>query len=301
MVRAWEVLYEFPTLRRNPDVLGRISDDFSNLPGFEGYLRNNPSKKADWIEFDDFFNTRTDDYWAQFNNPPGVLIQTRTRALKALQEYPDEYVSALESFGLAKADLFTKHGVDYGDEFFTLINDFKASNINGLSDDEIYAVFGYTTNFFYRDLNNWLRTGVNLDKTSEINGILTSALNKLPSWSGTSTAFRGIKIKPPNVQGQIDGILGRYPQGAVVPHGELISVGSTPEASFLYGNNIRIRMEFDLKPGTQAKDISDLADGIFFRGNPPQELLFPSNTSFRVDLVTPPDADGVVTIFFKEQ
>lgn len=132
-----------------------------------------------------------------------------------------------------------------------------------------------------------------------ISDLITSGLNKLPSWSG-DVAYRGIKVKPPNVQDQIDAILARYPVREEIPHGEFISVGSNQAASFLDNANVKIRMEFDLKPNSVAKDISSLADGIKYRGNPISELLFPPNTSFRVEAVSPPDDDGIITIFLTE-
>jgi hypothetical protein len=300
IIRAWVALNGVVSpLKTDIPTLFRLYDDFTNAVDLEPFLSANPIKVNEWLDFDDFFIHLDDAYWGQFNNPPNVLIQTRTKALKALREYPNQYVEALESFGLSKSDLYTRHGVDYGDEFFQIIADFKASNNYGLTDAEIYAIFGYTTNFFYWNLNNWLRQGINVGQTQLISDLINSGLNKLPSWSG-SVAYRGIKVKPPNVQDQINTILSRYIGRTSVLHGEFISVGSNHEASFLNNPNVKIRIEFDLKPNSDAKDISSLADGIMYRGNPISELLFPPNMTFQVDVITPPDTEGVVTIFLTE-
>jgi hypothetical protein len=299
ILKAWKMLYDFPIVRKKTSTLSNLAGDFSNLPGLEEFLTNNPGKINSWIEFDDYFKKLGQDYWNKFNNPPNDLNLVRIRAVKAITTYPDDYVSTIESFGINKSDLFTRHGVDYGDEFYQMIDLFKSNNQYGLSDSEIYSIFGFTTNFFYKDLNDWLRSGINQNKTQQIVELISSGLNKLPSWP-ENIAYRGIKVKPPNIQDKMNAILARYPVGTNVPHGEFISLGSTPEASFLTDPNVKIRMEFDLKTNSAAKDISNLADGIYFRNYPISELILPPGMNFRVNFISPPDANGVVIIFLSE-
>jgi hypothetical protein len=54
-----------------------------------------------------------------------------------------------------------------------------------------------------------------------------------------------------------------------------------------------------LKPDSRVRDISALSDGVFYRGFPPPELLFPSAISFHVDDIVE-SSNGVSTIFLTE-
>jgi hypothetical protein len=105
---------------------------------------------------------------------------------------------------------------------------------------------------------------------------------KLPTWTKTDEVVRGIKIKGDNSKNEIQNILKRYPVGKTIPHEELISVGSNSKASFLEKPEVKIEIHMELAKKSTAKDISALADGIMYRGNPKHELLFPSNTTFLV-------------------
>lgn len=277
--------------------LTRLSDDFSNLNGLEAFLKTKQNKVGEWLEFDAFFISRNDEYWSQFNSPPNVLIQTRTQALKALQRYPDEYVEALEIFGLSMADLYTRHGVDYGDEFFQIIADFKASNSFGLTDSEIYAIFGYTTNFFYRNLNAWLRESINVSQTSQIKNLINNGLSKLPTWSDASQVYRGIRIR--NGLDEINEILAKYPIGSEVTERSFTSLSASNSTPFLNHQDTKIKMVVTLKPNSLVKDIADLSDGVFYRNFPRPELIFPSNTALYVDNIV--ESDGIYTIFLTER
>ncbi|MBE2206755.1 MAG: hypothetical protein IAE84_04165 [Saprospiraceae bacterium] len=296
--RAWGVLYSFGSaLKVDVPTLTRLSDDFSNLNGLEAFLKTKQNKVGEWLEFDAFFISRNDEYWSQFNSPPNVLIQTRTQALKALQRYPDEYVEALEIFGLSMADLYTRHGVDYGDEFFQIIADFKASNSFGLTDSEIYAIFGYTTNFFYRNLNAWLRESINVSQTSQIKNLINNGLSKLPTWSDASQVYRGIRIR--NGLDEINEILAKYPIGSEVTERSFTSLSASNSTPFLNHQDTKIKMVVTLKPNSLVKDIADLSDGVFYRNFPRPELIFPSNTALYVDNIV--ESDGIYTIFLTER
>lgn len=270
---------------------------------FEDLARAGNTKDNSWIGYDlANLNTGKFSLWkgmnAYLDDLEDVSHIIRSRCLRAMMEYPDDYVSAIETFGMSKFKLFKKHADDYGGEYYKIINDFVTSSTSGLTKSEIYAIFGYTTNFFYWDLNLWLREGTNQVKAQAITNLINSGLNKLPIWP-SSQAFRGIKIKGPNAQQKIDDIVARYSNSTVVPHGEFISVGDSPTASFLSDPRVKIRMDFNLKMASGAKDISNLADGIFYRGAKKHELLFPAGTSFEVKSISPPQ-NGVITIVLDE-
>lgn len=111
---------------------------------------------------------------------------------------PTNYVNTLKTFGKTEEDIVTYfrnyHNVYTKGEFFTQIEEvLLKSNPHGLTPDEAYAVWGYTTNYFYRDLNQWLREGSNIGKTTEITKLLKQALQKVPKYNGT--AYRTIELK----------------------------------------------------------------------------------------------------------
>ncbi len=169
-----------------------------------------------------------------------------------------------------------------------------------MTDTEIHSIFGYTTNFFYYDLNLWLRAGTNTNKTAKMKQLLNGALAKLPQWNG-NIAYRGIKIKGVNPQQEIAEILAKYQKGASVPHGEFTSIGSSQDAAFINSPTTKFELRITLKTKTKTKDISDLADGIFYRNNPKHELLFPTDTNLYVnDVFLDQTTDRTVIVLFEQ-
>lgn len=158
-----------------------------------------------------------------------------------------------------------------------------SKDAHGLTKAEVYAIFGYTTNFFYRDLNYWAREGINADKSRAITGLIDDGLNKLPSWNKQKEVFRGIKIEPPNVQEKIDNILKRYVKNKQLTEAGFTSVSASSDTRFLNHPNTKIKFSMKLKPNSTIKDISGLSDGVFYRNFPKPELLYPTNQKFLVD------------------
>ena len=254
-------------------------------------------KIENWKNWDNFVSTQEPSYWAKFKTVPPIAT-VRRNACQALAKYPNEYVVAVEEMSeINKYDLFTRHGVDYGDEFWKIISDFKTKNAAlGLSDADVHVIFGYTTNFFYGTLNSWLRDGINIQKTAKMKQLLNTALTKLPQWNG-NIAYRGIGKNLS--QQEIAKILTRYPKGTTVPHGEFTSTGSQVKASFVEKSQIELRI--NLKSNTKAKDISDLSDGVHYRGMPKHELILPPNTSLYVDDIFLDSTTGRTVISLFEQ
>lgn len=58
------------------------------------------------------------------------------------------------------------------------------NNRNNLTRDEAFALWGYTTNYFYRDLNAWLRNAENISQTIDLKNLINSGLSKLPNHYG---------------------------------------------------------------------------------------------------------------------
>jgi hypothetical protein len=247
-----------------------LDSDLLNKDDLINAFNDNPVFLESWSGLSDYLNT-----FAKLT--PAVRYQS----CKAMIKYPKKYVEAVEKVGMSRFELFKRHASDYGDEYYKMIDDFMHKSSHGLTETEAYAIFGYTTNFYYKNVNAWLRAGIHPEKTNDLVNLIRSGLDKLPSWKG-GYAFRGIKIKPPDGEAEIKDIVSRYSKGKSVQHGEFVSAGSSREASFLDDPRVKIEMEFILKPQSSAKDISELADGVHYRGNPPSELIFPAGTRFRV-------------------
>lgn len=132
--------------------------------------------------------------------------------------------------------------------------------INKLSDDEIGALYGYTTNEGYTSLNPALRGQTVL--TPELNafaGHAANGLSKLPLYDGATS--RGISSLP-------EEILSLNQKGNIVSDGAFMSTSSADP----FAGNINIVVK-----GTSGKDISFLS-----QYNHEAEVLYPPGTKFEV-------------------
>ncbi|MDG2431390.1 hypothetical protein [Flavobacterium sp.] len=204
----------------------------------------------------------------------GSLITTATKAITK-SKLPSEFVDALKALGKSEDDIleyFTKYHNDNGFKFLNEVEDL-VTQYPSLTRAEAYTLWGYTTDNFYFQLNDWLRRGVNTSQTQAMKNILQSALAKVPKYNGT--AFRAIKL-----DGQaLTDFLSKHNVGDIVTYDEFVSCGSTQTAAFFNkpGKNIQLTMEVNNAPV-----ISDFADGIKFRGYGKDELLLLSGKKFKI-------------------
>jgi hypothetical protein len=147
-------------------------------------------------------------------------------------------------------------------------------NTYKLTHEEAFALWGYTTKFFYKELNDNLRKGINPDKTKEISELLNSALKKLPNYSGPRI-YRGIAIEPAMLQSFIKD----YSLGNTKLWNDFTSCGGSMSASF--SGRAEVNVIFDIAH-TTGKEISDLADGVMYGGMPRPEILIKAGSQFKV-------------------
>ncbi len=92
----------------------------------------------------------------------------------------------------------------------------------------------------------------------------------------TGTHYRGIKL-----EGQeLASFIAEHKEGNIVTYNEFVSAGTVRKGSYYEktSKNIKIIMK-----SKTARDISELADGVLFRGRPPKEVVFLPDTKFKID------------------
>ncbi|MFU9137171.1 ADP-ribosyltransferase [Erwinia tasmaniensis] len=129
-----------------------------------------------------------------------------------------------------------------------------------LSDDQLGALYGYTTNEGYTALNPALRGQTLLTPELEaFAGHATDGLNNLPSYEGITS--RGVSSLP-------ESILDLNQQGNIVSDGAFMSTSSSQP----FSGNINMTVK-----GSSGKDISFLS-----QYNHEAEVLYPPGTKFEV-------------------
>lgn len=194
----------------------------------------------------------------------------------ARKKLPDCFKAAMVSFG-RNLDTVVRYFRDYHNirsdkRFFNDADKIIDDNPHGLNDCDVYALWGYTTNLFYRELNRWLREGSHRDQTREISNLINRALDKLPNYP-KPTVYRALEI-PEN---QLQEFLRSYRTGNRNVWDGFISCGGTMDGSF--AGRPRVNVVFEITHLT-GKDISELADGIRYGGMEPPEVMIRDGRTF---------------------
>jgi uncharacterized Zn-binding protein involved in type VI secretion len=162
-------------------------------------------------------------------------------------------MSLADAVGKEQAESWIKAGKEN-----TLMNAPKYLEV--LSDDQIGALYGYTTNEGYNAVNPVLRGGGELTPELEaFAGHATDGLSSLPKYVNVTS--RGIDSLP-------ESILNEYQTGNVISDGAFMSTSSKDP----FGGNIQIEVK-----GTSGKDISFLS-----AYSNEAEVLYPPGTKFEV-------------------
>ena len=145
----------------------------------------------------------------------------------------------------------------------------------GLSVDQAHSVFGYTTNIFYRNLNETLNNGGSTSANA-LASLLDSGLELMPS-AAPGLQFRGLRL---NSDERIAAFDADFKVGNTVETKSFWSTGPSPDNSYSGARQLVIDTE-------DAKDISDLAFGVHFHnlvGKPSytSETIIAPGTLFNV-------------------
>ncbi len=213
-------------------------------------------------------------------------VKDWTKDAKKLVDYllirkriPSGFMTAMRKFGKSEGEIatyFTEyHYSRAGQKFLTDMEFFLANkNAFKLTSDEAFALWGYTTKLFYRDLNADLRNGINADKTKELSELLKAALKKLPNYNG-ALVYRGIQIDP----SALSSFIADYSLGNTKLWNDFTSCGGSISSSFSGRPEVNVIFEI---AHTTGKEISDLADGVIYGGMPRPEILIKAGSQFKV-------------------
>ncbi len=191
------------------------------------------------------------------------------------QELSLGFVNALKKLGKTEDEILDYfkdyHNIRSGENWLNEIKILK-EKYPDLKNDEIFSVWGYTTNFFYKNLNSWLRNGLNTNLTNEIKLLLNDALTKLPDFNNQKV-YRGIKIPEENLQNFLDS----YKIETKHTWDDFTSCGGSLGASFSGRPEVNVIFEIQHSTG---KNISDFADGIKYGNIVGPEILIKSGSEF---------------------
>ncbi|MGB3947579.1 MAG: ADP-ribosyltransferase, partial [Bacteroidia bacterium] len=209
----------------------------------------------------------------------GSFITTASKAITKTR-LPSEFMEALKVMGKTEDEILDYFMKYHNDNSFRFLNEAEdlVTQFPAFTKAEAYTLWGYTTDNFYLQLNDWLRRGINTSQTQQLTSILQSALNKATKYSD-GIAYRAIGFKPSEAT-ELANFLAKHQKGGIVKYDEFVSCASTKEAAFYdkATKNVKIVIE-NLKPFA---DISPFADGIKFRGYVQKELLLEPGRSFEV-------------------
>jgi hypothetical protein len=204
---------------------------------------------------------------------------------------PKEFIESLEQLGISRDTIFERYfnNLQDGANFQDLISDFVLNNPQGLNFQDAHAIYGYTTNVFYRALNSLLRDAGKTPEAGPITDMINAALAKLPPLEGTQ--YRGIR----ELEGDaLTNFLTKHQEGNVVTYDDFISAGNSQANAYWDQSKIRVTIE----NATDSRDITDLAFGVHFHetigkgANYAQETIFMSGTQFIVKSIEPQVVNG---------
>ncbi|MEN1786371.1 MAG: hypothetical protein AAGF77_14730 [Bacteroidota bacterium] len=168
-----------------------------------------------------------------------------------------------------------------------------------MDNTDAYMLFAYTTAFYYRKLNRWLRNEENLGQIVEIKALLDQTLTKLNSIPPNTTCYRSLKIAD---EAQLKAFINRHAaalkRNAPVTYKEFLSVATKLEDSFVGRDGYNINMYIQTSENSKCKSIHDFAWGKY-HFETLSEDLFMSGTQFQVIKIVP-FGKNVHYIFLKE-
>jgi hypothetical protein len=194
-------------------------------------------------------------------------------------EMPEDFLEAIMKMGKTEDEIieyFTKY---HNENDYIFLNDIEdiIAKFKNITKTDAFALWSYTTNHYYFELNSWLRNGINISNTTKISKLITNALNKMPKYSGIS--FRALEFNDVAV---LQSFLKNHNTGSIVEYNEFVSCGTTTKAAFFNKPKKNVFLKMEVK---NAPIISAFADGIKIRGYAKDELLLLQGRKFEVEYI----------------
>jgi len=192
------------------------------------------------------------------------------------KEIPKDFLNALKKFGRTEDEILEYYTKYHNENNFIFLNqiDEIVNNGKNISKTDAFALWSYTTNHYYWDLNNWLRNGINANKTKQISQLISNALEKMPKYNGQ--AFRALEF---NNEILLQTFLKTHKKGVTVDYNDFVSCGSNTKAAFFDKAKKNVFLKLEVK---NAPIISDFSDGVKIRDYAKEELLLLRGRKFKV-------------------
>ena len=162
-------------------------------------------------------------------------------------------------------------------DYISYIKNLVKINVGKYSLSEAYSIFSYTTIFYYRELNQLLRTGVNTVKALKAKNLLNQALLKMPKVPANTQYFRGVELAGDDLAN----FLTRHKEGATVTYDEFISCANNRADAFIDATKSNVKITIETKANSKAHTIWDLSFGKIKKGTT-DEALFRTQSKFIV-------------------
>jgi hypothetical protein len=203
--------------------------------------------------------------------------ETAGRELESLPAEQDEaYVALVAEFrgvSLEEVGAYYRDLVAQGIDYEALIESGMA-RYPTLTRAEADAIFGYTTNLFYRDFNRTLDAG-GTPEAQHLANLLNSGLESMPP--AANVQYRGVRLSSPAAIAAFDA---EFARGEIVVTESFWSTGPDPDNAYGGPRSLIIHTN-------SAKDITEFAFGVHFHeiiGKTPytSEAIIPPGVRFEV-------------------
>ncbi len=264
-VRAWEVLAS-----SNKEAARLLRTDVSRLEDLSRFMANNPSDVSRIVSELNLPNTHVGQYldYVKYVGTDLEHFYTTFRLYKDPQGRSwQEYLNWVNNSNTFKVGLPPYQGKTYEEVMDIML---QSDRYGHMTKSDAQIAFSYTTGYFYKTVNDWIRAGEEIVLSQQImDGVLPS-LAKLPRYEPSATFYRAIEVKPQNLSDFLD----EYVAGADVSKDFAQSI-ATREADTFIGRP-RHNIEFEIRgltsSSSEARDIHDFAWGKYWKSNAPPFL-----------------------------
>ena len=180
-------------------------------------------------------------------------------------------------------------------DYISYIKNLVKNNVGKYSLSEANAIFSYTTIFYYKAMNELLRTGSNIAQILKIKNLLNQSLLKMPRVPANTLYYRGIELEGSSLAKYLT----EHQEGSTVIYEEFVSCANNKADAFYNKVESNVKITFETKVNSKAHTIWDLSFGKIKRGTS-DEALFRTQSKFTV-IENKPMGNNIFEIILKEK